>query len=95
VLSLAQQDCPAKFTPIIQTLYDSLQQGTDVSLFIHGQGLTFDGTKLDEWRPVLNDVSNGQKYVGVVDQPIYYGKTKKGPDGIIQVHFPSGDYKVD
>jgi len=95
VLNLAQQDCPAKFTPVIETLYDSLQQGTDVSLFIHGQGLTFDGTKLDEWRPVLNDVSNGQKYVGVVDQPIYYGKTKKGPDGIIQVNFPVGDYRVE
>jgi len=94
-LRLPQQECPAKFTPIIETKYDSLQQGTDVSLFIHGQGLTFDDTKLNEWRPVLSDTSNGQKYSGVVDQPIYYGKTKKGPDGIIQVHFPVGDYQVD
>ncbi|TKB87441.1 MAG: hypothetical protein E8D44_02480 [Nitrospira sp.] len=96
VLKLSQQDCPAQFTPVIETQFDSLQQGVEIFLFIQGAGLTFDDTELNkEWRPVLNDTRNGQKYWGVVDQPIHYGKSKKGPDGIIKVLFPVGDYRVD
>ena len=95
VLRLPQQKCPAKFTPVVETQYDSLELGTELFIFIQGKGLVFDDNKLKEWRPVLTDTTNGQKYWGVVDQPIHYGKSKKGPDGIIQVHFPVGKYRVD
>jgi hypothetical protein len=94
-LNLAQQKCPARFTPIVQSQYDSLQEGTDIWITIHGNGLRFDDTELGEWRPVLSDTTHAQQYWGVIDRAIHYGKSKIGPDGVIKIHFPVGNYRVD
>jgi hypothetical protein len=95
VLRLAKQQCPARFTPVIQSKYDSLEKGVGMWLTILGEGLSFDNTERGEWRPVLNDASHGQQYWGIVDQTVFHGKSKLGPDGIIKVEFPVGDHKVN
>jgi hypothetical protein len=95
VLSRAYQSDPARFTPTVQSEHDSLEEGVDVWITINGKGLRFDETTRGEWRPVLNDTTHGQQYWGVINKAIHHGKSKVGPDGIIKVHFPVGDYRVD
>jgi len=94
VLRLAKQQCPARFTPIIESKYDSLEKGVSMWLTILGTGLRFDNTEKGEWRPALNDTTHGQQYWGVLNQTVFHGKNKIGPNGIIKVDFPTGDYKV-
>lgn len=63
-LQLAKQKCPAKFTPVVQSQYDSLEKGVSMWITILGKGLKFDDTLRGEWRPVLNDTSTGSN-IGV------------------------------
>lgn len=94
-LSLAKQKCPARFTPVVQSQYESLEKGVGMWITFGGKELKFDDTLRGEWRPVLNSTLNGQQYWGIVDQPIYHGKSKLGPDGIIQVDFPVGEHRIN
>lgn len=97
VLRLSKDNGPAKFTPVIQSLYDSLEKDAQISITFEGSGLRFDDTQIkikEEWRPVDSDATNGQRYWGIIDTPIYYGESKVGPDGVLQVYFPPGTHKV-
>jgi hypothetical protein len=97
VLRLSREQGPAKFTPIIQSLYDSLEKDVQIWITFNGDGLKFDDSQINqkkEWRPVNIDTTNGQRYWGTIDSPIYYGESKIGPDGVLQVSFPSGKHKV-
>jgi len=94
VIRLPIQKCPAKFTPVFQTLYDTIEEGACAWLTINGNGLQFENNQLGEWRPVLSDTSHVGQFVGYIDNPIFPGKSKVGPDGVIKVHFPVGDYRV-
>lgn len=95
ILTRASQSTPARFTPVVRSLYDSLAVNTRIWLTIHGTGLQFDDDQLMEWRPVLNAPIHRLQFVGEVLVPIHHGKRKTGPDGIIKVHFPKGEYRVE
>lgn len=94
-LSLPIQKGPAKFTPVVQSLYDSIEEDACIWITVWGAGLKFENNELGEWRPVLTDTTRCGQYVGHIDRPIYPGKSKAGPDGIIKVHFQVADYRVD
>lgn len=96
-LRLAYGKQPAKFTPVVRSEHDSLDQNTVVWITVKGTSLQFhdDPSDLKEWRASWNSKENGNQYVGLVDTPIHHGKTKMGPDGIIKVSFPVGDHVIE
>jgi hypothetical protein len=95
VIRLPIQKNPANFTPVIQSLHDSIETGARIFITIWGEGLIFENDQLEDWRPVRTTETFG-RFVGTIDESIYPGITKVGPDGIIKAHFPScRDYTVE
>jgi hypothetical protein len=94
-ISLPVQKNPARFTPVFQSPYDSIEENAFMTLLFIGKGLKFDNDDLREWRPISNSTDVGCMFGGHVDKPLHAGKTKVGPDGVLKVHFPVGTHRVN